>query len=164
MQRTPYGYSPSQWVFGGEPRTGDPSLDGDEDDLQPLTATPTTEWVRRQEIRVAARRALQGRPRVQRGDFQTGDWVYVYRKTKVAGGAARARQDAGEWIGPGVLVGQEGDNFWVSRGGRCMLCAREHLRHAESEELGSLFQTKVMKEDLLRLIQNIDRDDGDEDL
>ena len=175
--RRSHGYSPSQWVFGGEPRTGDPSLDGDEDDLQPLTTTPTTEWVRRQEIRVSARkafvvtqaedtmkRALQGRPRVQHGDFHTGDWVYVYRKTKVPGGAARQRQDAGEWIGPGVLVGQEGDNFWVSRGGRCMLCAREHLRQAESEEVGSLLQTRVMKEDMLRLIQNLDRDDGDEDI
>ena len=175
--RRVHGYSPSQWVFGGEPRTGDPALDGDEDDLQPPTTTPTTEWVRRQEIRVEARRAflttqgedtmkraLQGRPRVQHGDFQAGDWVYLFRKTKVPGGAARARQDAGEWIGPGIIVGQEGGNFWVSRGGRCLLCAREHLRQAESEELGSLFQTRTMKEDLLRLIQNLDRDDGDEDL
>ena len=175
--RRVHGYSPSQWVFGGEPRTGDPSLDGDEDDLQPLTAPPTAEWVRRQEIRVSARRsflttqaedtmkrALHGRPRVQHGDFRTGDWVCVYRKNKVPGGAARSRQDAGEWTGPGVLVGQEGDNFWVSRGGRCLLCAREHLRQAESEELGSLFQARTMKEDLLRLIQNIDRDDGDEDI
>ena len=175
--RRNHGYSPSQWVFGGEPRTGDPSLDGDEDDLHPPTTTPDSLWTRRNEIRLSARkafvisqaedttkRALQGRPRVQRGDFRAGDWVYVYRKTKVAGGAARARQDAGEWIGPGVLVGQEGDNFWVSRGGRCLLRAREHIRPAESEELGSMFQTRVMKEDLLRLMQNLERDDADEDL
>ena len=61
-------------------------------------------------------------------------------------------------------MGVEGDSFWVSRGGRCLLCAREHLRHAESEELGMLMQAKVMQEDLLQLVHHLDEDDENEDL
>ena len=78
---------------------------------------------------------------------------------KMAGGVARKRQNMGEWIGPGVIVGQEGKNFWVSRGGRCLLCAREHLRLAESEELGGTLQAKAVRSDLIRLIEGMEADD-----
>ena len=90
-----------------------------------------------------------------------GDYVYVYRVNKTPGGKARQRQNAGEWIGPGVVIGKEGESFWISRGGRCVLCAAEHLRHAESEELGQAFQTKALKEDLMKLVQNLDKEDSD---
>lgn len=35
---------------------------------------------------------------------------------------------------------------------RCLLCAYEHLRLAESEELGATLQAKAVKRDLIRLI------------
>eukprot|EP00435_Cladocopium_sp_Y103_P053538 s1809_g17.t1 len=112
----------------------------------------------------AVRRALQGRPRAIKTNFAPGDWVYIFRKSKNTGGAARIKQDAGEWIGPGTIVGVEGDSFWVSRGGRCLLCAREHLRPAESEELGMLLQAKVMQEDLLQLVHHLDEDGDNDDI
>ena len=35
------------------------------------------------------------------------------------------------------------------------------LRPAESDELGQAFQTKALKEDLMRLVESLDKDDGD---
>lgn len=45
-----------------------------------------------------------------------------------------------------------------------MLCAREHLRHAESEGLGILMEAKVMQENLLQLVHHLDKDDDNDDL
>ena len=60
------------------------------------------------------------------------------------------------------LLAKKVHPFWVSRGGRCLLCAQEHLRPAESEELGGAFQTNVVKEDLLKLINNMEDMEDDE--
>ena len=176
--RRKHGYSPSQWVFGAQPRVGDGILD--EDPLllaREMLQTPEQERSRHNAIRQSAReafiksqadgavrRALQGRPRTVKHKFEPGDWVYLYRQSKNAGGAARLKQGAGEWIGPGTIVGVEGDSYWVSRGGRCLLCAREHLRPAESEELGMLLQAKTMKEDLMKLIEHLDDDEANDDV
>ena len=176
--RREHGYSPTQWLFGSEGRVGDPYIDGEDD--EPATAahfTPHEEWHRKQEIRWAARRAfvatqaeasvrraIQGRPRVQKGSYEVGDWVYLYRSSRNPGGAGRGHAGAGGWIGPGTVVGREGASYWVARGGRCLLCAQEHLRPAESEELGTAFQTKVLKEDLMRLVNNLDENPDDDEL
>eukprot|EP00435_Cladocopium_sp_Y103_P026720 s1126_g6.t1 len=176
--RRKHGYSPSQWVFGSQPRCGDGVIDEDPElMIKDELLTPGLERERHEAIRHAAReafiksqadsavrRALQGRPRAIKTNFAPGDWVYIFRKSKNTGGAARIKQDAGEWIGPGTIVGVEGDSFWVSRGGRCLLCAREHLRPAESEELGMLLQAKVMQEDLLQLVHHLDEDGDNDDI
>ena len=174
--RRHHGYSPAQWLFGTEPRTGDAALD-ENDSLFKLEELRTHEelWRRKQEIRYAARmafiesqadaslkRALWGRSRVAAEPYTAGDYVYIYRVNKTAGGKARQRQNAGEWIGPGVVIGKEGASYWVSRGGRCLLCAAEHLRPAESEELGVAFQTKALKEDLMRVVANLEDENNDE--
>ena len=172
--RRVHGFSPAQWIFGTEFNTGDPMLDENlqlhqRQELQP----PGAEWMRKQAIRQLAReefvksqahsglqRAILGRPRVRQGDFEAGDYVYIFRVDKTAKGVARSRQNAGEWIGPGIIVGKEGNqSYWVSRGGRCLLCAEEHLRLAESEELGAAFQTRALKDDLQKLINNLEHDD-----
>ena len=173
--RREHGYSPAQWLFGSEPRTGDAMLDENEklyyrDTLQ----TPDETWLRKQLIRQSAReafmksqaeaatkRALLGRPRT-RMTYEPGDYVYLFRVNKTTGGRARHRQNVGEWIGPGVVVAKEGASYWVSRGGRCLLCAVEHLRPAESEEVGAVFQSRVLKEDLAKLVENMEVDDMDE--
>lgn len=49
----------------------------------------------------------------------------------------------------------------MSRGGRYLLCAAEHLRPAESEELGGAFQSRVMQQFLLHLVQNLDDEKED---
>eukprot|EP00435_Cladocopium_sp_Y103_P070748 s785_g36.t1 len=143
--RRSHGYSPTQWLFGAEPRLGDAMLDENEELYQ-----------------LEELRALLGRSRVASEDYTAGDYVYIYRIDKTAGGKARQRQNVGEWIGPGVIIGKEGNSFWVSRGGRCVLCAPEHLRPAESEELGAAFQTKALKEDLMRVVANLEDEGNDE--
>ena len=176
--RRSHGYSPCQWVFGKDLAIHDGVLDEDAALLEKeQSVKPDDRRMREQAIRQAAReafiqsqaeetvkRALLGRPRTMKRMYEQGDWVYVYRKSKNAGGAARIRGGAGEWMGPGTVVGREGDSYWVSRGGRCMLCAREHLRAAESEELGSIFQGEAMKEDLMRLADNMEINIDDDDL
>ena len=173
--RRRHGYSPPQWVFGVNPRLGDGLLEEEDNTLErQQLISPGDDWKKKQGIRIAAReaflktqaveslaRANLGRPRVHQGDFTQGQYVYIYRKCKVTGGTARRRPDVGEWIGPGVIVGKEGDNYWVSRGGRCLLCAREHLRLAESEELGASFQARAVKDDLAQLIENMDLEDDE---
>ena len=174
--RRKHGYSPAQWLFGSQPRTGDAFLDGEDGLYQrEELRSPDELWRRKQTIRQAARqafiqtqaddalkRAVLGRPRTNNEIFEQGDYVYIFCVNKTAGGKARHRQNAGEWIGPGVVVGKEGASYWVSRGGRCILCAAEHLRPAESEELGTAFQTKAVKDDLLKLAHRLE-DSEDED-
>ena len=174
--RRSHGYSPAQWLFGAEPRLGDPLADENSGLYQfEELRTPDEVWRRKQTIRMAAReafiqsqadetlkRAVLGRPRVSSEVYEMGDYVYVYRVDKTVGGKARVRQNIGEWIGPGVVVGKEGSSYWVSRGGRCILCASEHLRPAESEELGAAFQSRVLKEDLLKLVNNLEDSDNDD--
>ena len=109
----------------------------------------------------ATKRALLGRPRT-RLTYEPGDYVYIFRVNKTAGGRARHRQNVGEWIGPGVVVAKDGASYWVSRGGRCLLCAMEHLRPAESEEVGAAFQSRILKDDLAKLIQNMEIEDEDD--
>ena len=173
--RRRHGYSPAQWLFGSSPRLGDALADESERlyQLEDLRSADDV-WRRKQSIRQAAReafiqtqaddalkRAVLGRPRTS-NQFEVGDYVYIYRVDKTASGKARVRQNIGEWIGPGLIVGKEGASYWVSRGGRCLLCAAEHLRPAESEELGGAFQTKALKEDLLKLINNLEDLEDDE--
>ena len=171
--RRRHGYSPTQWLFGVGARVGDGLLD--EEDVgvdRQAFIKPSDDWKRRQEIRNKAReafvqtqasdslqRAVLGRPRVVHGELEPGQYVYIYRTMKTAGGVARQRQNIGEWIGPGIIVGKEGKNYWVSRGGRCLLCAREHLRLAESEELGGVLQARAVKEDLAKLLVGMEMDD-----
>ena len=66
------------------------------------------------------RRALAGRARVQAPDI--GERVFFYRLAR--------NNKRGTWQGPGVVIGREQENIWVSRGGRCLLCALEHVRLA----------------------------------
>ena len=169
--RRRHGYSPAQWLFGVAPRLGVGILDDEEENTERQSLIPTQDqWTRKNEVRRTAtktyihqasespQRAIHGRPRVQHGDFTQGQYVYLYRTSKVAGRGVRKRQQVGEWIGPGVIVGQEGKNFWVSRGGRCLLCVREHLRLAESEELGGTLQAKAVRSDLIKLIEGMEAD------
>ena len=127
--RRSHGYSPCQWVFGKDLAVHDGVLDEDAVLLEKeQSVKPDDRRMREQAIRQAAReafiqsqaeetvkRALLGRPRTMKRMYEQGDWVYVYRKSKNAGGAARIRGGAGEWMGPGTVVGREGDSYWVSR-------------------------------------------------
>ncbi|OLQ15724.1 Copia protein [Symbiodinium microadriaticum] len=157
------GYSPSQHVFGVVANLPEDLLDG------PHARSPNEEPIvdeahaRQVAIRTAARtayfhvqtdervrRALAGRTRVTSRRPETGERVMYYRKTKNA--------KRGQWVGPGTVIGDEGTNLWITRGGRCVLCAPEHVRLATAEELGQAFSLRAARDDLDRLL-NADNDD-----
>ena len=96
------------------------------------------------------RRALQGRARVQAREPNVGDRVFFYRKAK--------NSKRGWWRGPATVIGKEANNIWVSRAGRCLLCAPEHVRLATNQELGHMFALRASKDDLDKLL-NADYDD-----
>ncbi|CAE7496514.1 GIP [Symbiodinium sp. CCMP2592] len=151
------GYSPQQHVFGTTPRIPEDLLEGPHargaDDGPVIDEKHAREVAIRTSARIAyhhvqtderVRRALAGRARVQVRRPATGEQVYHFRKTKNA--------KRGMWVGPGTVIGEEGTNIWVSKGGRCVLCAEEHVRLATPEELGQAFSLRVAREDLERLL------------
>ena len=150
--RNKSGYSPRQWVFGSNGRlVPDPE---DESDLQLSAlsnATSDEKMARKQNLRVGARlaffhyhstdalqKALHHRARVYPRSFKPGDMVYVYREVKTKGKRASSK-----WLGPATVIGPEGSNYWVARGGRCLLAAGEHLRAAEHEEVSEALRIKA---------------------
>ena len=166
------GYSPQQHVFGTVPNLPEDLLDG------PHAESPSEEPIvdeahaRQVALRTAARaayfhvqtdervrRALAGRTRVTARRPEVGERVFYFRKTKNA--------KRGLWVGPGTVIGEEGSNLWVTRGGRCILCAPEHVRLATSEELGEAFSLRAARDDLDRLLhadqedENIFDEDGE---
>ncbi|CAE7551345.1 GIP, partial [Symbiodinium necroappetens] len=162
------GYSPAQHVFGYLPNDPDDLLNG------PHAGDPTEEDIiddrHAQEVamRSAARaayyhvqsdervrRALSGRTRVISRAPECGERVFYFRKTK--------NNKRGIWMGPGTVIGFEGVNAWVTRGGRCVLCSPEHLRLATPEELGQAFSLRAAREDLDRLLNAEDDEEIFED-
>ena len=152
-----HGFSPAQMVFGRNPKTLEELPDIGREDEVTITS-PDLRRQRETAIRAGAkaaffraqadgklRRALLQRSRVSQDEVAVGDMVCFLRKPK----------DRKEyvWKGPGVVIGQEGGNFWVSQGGRCHLCAVEHLRRASPEELGDAFALRVTRDDLERLLE-----------
>ncbi|CAE7239520.1 RE1 [Symbiodinium natans] len=151
------GYSPVQHVFGSTPNLPEDLLDGPHANRPGDEPIIDDKHAREVAIRTAARaafhvvqtddrvrRALAGRARVQDRAPEPGEQVFFYRKAKNA--------KRGSWLGPGTVIGPEGNNLWVTRGGRCFLCAPEHLRLSTPEELGQAFSFKAAKEDLDRLL------------
>ncbi|CAE7769429.1 RE1 [Symbiodinium sp. CCMP2592] len=157
------GYSPAQHVFGytandpddllNGPHAGDPGDDPIIDDRH------AREVSIRHSARAAyyhvqsderVRRALAGRSRVTARPPECGERVFYYRKTK--------NNKRGVWMGPGTVIGYEGVNAWVTRGGRCILCSPEHIRLATPEELGQAFSLRAARDDLDRLL-NLDEEE-----
>ena len=153
------GYSPSQAVWGRDPNLPEDLKDGPHDEHVEHILSRDRQRAREHSLRVSAkevyfrcqndarlRRALLQRSRVAGPEFQTGMHVFFYRKPK--------NNKNWEWHGPGVIIGREGPNFWVSFSGRCHLVAPEHLRMASGEELGAAFALRATQEDLQRLLEH----------
>ncbi|CAE7821075.1 KdelR [Symbiodinium sp. CCMP2456] len=151
------GYSPQQHVFGATPRLPEDLLEGpharDIGDEAIIDDKHAREVALRTSARAAyhhvqtderVRRALAGRARVQARRPAMGEQVYYFRRTKNA--------KRGVWMGPGTVIGEEGTNLWIAKGGRCVLCAEEHVRLATPEELGHAFSLRVAREDLEKLL------------
>ena len=153
------GWAPCQIVFGKNPRTDEDLSFEVEEGGGTLLRTPDAAQHRRETIRNAARiafyqartedkirRGMSQKSRVKPRDLENGSMVLFWRKP--------ANKKNGFWKGPGIVIGRQGENYWISHGGRCYLCAAEHLRRALPEEVGGLFALRATKDDLLRLVEN----------
>ena len=160
------GWAPSQIVFGRTPPDEDDLHDKEIDDGYVMPQTADEAQRRRESIQSAAkgaflrvraedqiRRGTLQRTRVQPRDLPNGEMALFWRKDK--------NNKKGAWRGPGTVIGRQNENYWIARGGRCFLCAPEHVRAASPEELGGLFALRATREDLERLIE---RDHDDEDV
>ncbi|CAE7554203.1 GIP, partial [Symbiodinium pilosum] len=99
------------------------------------------------------RRALMQRARAATRPFEHGEAVRYWNKPK------DRRQ--GRWIGPAVVVGREGPNYWIAQGGRCRLTSPEHLRPSGPEESGEFLSMAGVKREVELLLQE-DLDNEDE--
>ena len=160
------GWAPTHIVFGRSPRDEDDIHDKEIDDGYLVPQTADDAQRRRESIRSSAkaaflrvraedkiRRGTLQRARVRPRDLPNGEMALFWRKDK--------NNKKGAWRGPGVVIGRQHENYWIARGGRCFLCAPEHVRQASPEELGGLFALRATHEDLQRLIE---RDHDDEDI
>ncbi|CAE7293046.1 RE1 [Symbiodinium sp. CCMP2592] len=152
------GMSPAQAVWGREPRLPeDLAHHAEADHFESVLSRDrlrAREFALRMSARTAyykcqsdttLRRALNHRSRVAGPELNIGDHVYIYRKPK--------SQKFWEWYGPGVVIGKEGPNWWISYSGRCHLTAPEHLRLASGEEIGAAFSLRTTRDDLEKLLE-----------
>ena len=159
------GYSPCQHVFGSSPALPEDLLNGYRAGLPGDEPVIDDKHAREVALRTAARaayhhvqtdervrRALLGRTRVQTRLPEVGERVFFYRKTR--------NNKRGLWHGPATVIGKEDNNYWVTKNGRCLLCAPEHLRLATGEELGEMFALRVAREDLDKLLNADQEDEG----
>ena len=160
------GFSPSQAVWGRDPKLPEEIHGSYQDDHVEHIMSHDRQRAREHTIRIAAkeayfrcqndarlRKGLLQRSRVGGPELHVGAHVFFYRKPK--------NNKNWVWHGPGVVIGEEGPNFWISFSGRCHLVAPEHLRLASSEELGAAFALRSTQADLEKLLE---QDFGDEEI
>eukprot|EP00959_Pyramimonas_sp_CCMP1952_P459642 9478559-Pyramimonas_sp.AAC.1 len=132
------GYSPYQHVLGQEPRLPGDLLQDQIDVVSAAGPLYDTACARSRTIRQHAmqallqarddqdlRRAVAARNRVTH-PFQPGDKVAYWRKGK----KAHAR-----WHGRGILIGQQGRNWWLSHRGHLIRADPSQLRPASTSEV-----------------------------
>ena len=151
------GHSPSQWVFGRAPRLPEDLLDPDGGERVMWDLSSEARFQRQAAIRASARvafhktqlddrlrRALLQRARTTARPLEVGESVHFWHKRK--------DRKRGGWVGPGVIVGKQGGNYWISREGRCRLTAPEHIRPASPEEVGEFLMMKGAQREVERLL------------
>ena len=159
------GYAPSQWVFGRTPRLPDDLRDPDSGEKVSWDLTPEARFQRQSIIRASARiafhkgqvdsrlrKALLQRARTTSRPIEIGESVHFWHQRK--------DRRKGGWDGPGIVVGTEGNNLWISKGGRCRLKAPEHVRPSSPEEVGEYFMMKGAKREVERLLEGDPDDPG----
>ena len=138
-----HGWSPNILVFGREPRAfGELNSGGNPYAFHPDAGTRDTAVARHVSYRYHARLAYirhQAKhmllrtveQRMRKGEVpQRGQMVFFWREAR----HRRKQQPASNWVGPGFVVGHQGNNCWISCGGRCYLVATEHVRLAVGDE------------------------------
>ena len=147
------GFSPAQRVFGRQPSIAMELLNDAGTFEQTQSPTADAAWLRADEIRQAARKALmevdgrerlnravRARPRRQREEheFKEGDPVYVWRQGKRG---AQAK------VGPCFVVLQKGSTVWVTRRGELWRCNKTQVFKMGNLEAQGL---EVIPAELLR--------------
>ena len=162
------GFSPRQWLFGSNDHRGDDYEQAVGETESPFdTTTPATKFGRLQALRLAAKtaffetkakeavqRAGSHKPRVEGAAFEPGSLVYIYRLLR----PGKGKKPKPMWLGPATVIGREGSNYWLARGGRCLLVAPEHLRTAEHEEVNEMLRVKLAMAEVKKLIKEADPD------
>ena len=134
-----HGWSPVALVFGKEPRVfGELHREGGPSEFHPRVGDPGSEVARRMQYRYHAKLEYiksQARQMLARTAHnrvrkitnpRVGQMVFFWRSER--------KKEPSRWVGPGYVVGVQGDNAWVAVGGRCFLVAGEHLREACGDE------------------------------
>ncbi|OLQ02761.1 Copia protein [Symbiodinium microadriaticum] len=128
------GYAPNQHVFGRDVRI--PGLVSSDCDPVINSALVQGESIfeRRVGFRVAARKAfleadndmrlrkaMEHRTRPERGPYEVGQLVFLWRKNRF--------DNRAHWHGPAVVIGKAGaSKVWVARGTKVYRCCPEQLR------------------------------------
>ena len=139
-----HGFSPSQLVFGRDPRCyGELVENGEPCSFHLSVGDRRSQIAQRMRYRHIARqefiksqsnemlnRTARNRTRSWK-EPSIGDRCFFYREVRKKGVSGKFPC----WQGPALVVGIQGQsNYWVVFGGRCFLVAQEHMREATGEE------------------------------
>ena len=169
------GHSPSQWVFGRAPRIPEDLRDPDGGERITWDVSEDSKFQRQSAMRAAARiafhrsqidsrlrKAFLQRTRTVPRPHEIGESVHFWHKPK--------NRRRGHWTGPAVIVGREGNNYWISNNGRCRLTSPEHVRGSTPEEVGAYLSMKGTQKEVEKLLEHdpdgsdaFDQDDIDLD-
>lgn len=139
-----YGMTPSQFVFGQNPRVPENLLD-EPVEVVPATASLYSDRIARQvAIRQSARKslielqdnralrlALAARPRTIT-TYQPGTYVAYWRSQKWNKGVL---ENKGRWHGPAVVLGAVGRNVVIVHKRQILRCAPEQVRPSTPDEM-----------------------------
>ena len=98
------------------------------------------------------------KPRVAAKPFEVGDLAYIYREYR----QGRGKKPSATWTGPAVVIGKEGSNYWLARGGRCLLAAPEHLRPADHEEVSEALRVKLAMKEVRQMMTTLQAEEYEE--
>lgn len=139
-----HGFSPSQLVFGRDPRCyGELVENGEPCSFHLSVGDRNSQIAQRMKYRHVARqqfiqsqsnemlnRTARNRTRSWK-EPSIGDRCFFYREVRKKGFSGKFPC----WQGPALVVGIQGQsNYWIVFGGRCFLVAQEHMREATGEE------------------------------
>ena len=127
------GFSPHQHVLGADLRVPVLGMLGEGNETQESALHEKEErHMKAQKIRLAARkafldadsesklkRAISHGSRPNRGPFEVGDQVMMWREH--------------HWHGPGRVIGTQTEKIWVMYGAKVYRCAPEQVKHVDSE-------------------------------
>ncbi|CAE7324982.1 RE2, partial [Symbiodinium sp. CCMP2456] len=152
------GHSPSQWVFGRAPRLPEDLQDPDGGEKVTWDGSDDSRFQRQSAMRAAARvafhrsqidsrlrKAFLQRTRTTPRPHEIGESVHFWHKPK--------NRRRGSWTGPAVIVGKEGNNYWISNNGRCRLTSPEHIRGSTPEEVGAYLSMRGTQREVERLLE-----------